>query len=86
MDTFIIFIFFISVVIIEILLGGSLIVTFIIPNHRIWPPQQKKSWQFYFTWTLTVLTLIEFIILGFIDWDSFIYEHFDMSHLFFFLS
>ncbi len=67
---------FVIVIVSEIILGGSLIFTLIYPHHRIWPPPQRNSWQFYFTWILTIIAMTGIFILGILDWNSFIYLHF----------
>lgn len=58
----------------EILIGFALIFSHISPSHRIWPPPAKKSWQFYFIWVLTYITLIGLLLLGLLDWNSFILD------------
>jgi len=56
----------------EILLGGSLILTQFIPRFRAWPPPDRKSWQYIFTWGLTIVSSGGIFILGILDWNSFI--------------
>ncbi len=58
----------------EILLGFALLVSHLSPPRRIWPPPGKKTWQFYYIWILTYTSLIGLIILGFVDWNSFILD------------
>lgn len=58
----------------EILLGSSLIITLFFPNKRVWPPPQKNSWQFWFTWILTIFSFGGVIVLGFLDWGSFYFN------------
>ena len=58
----------------EILLGFALLVSHLSPSRRIWPPPGKKTWQFYYIWVLTYSSLIGLIILGFVDWNSFILD------------
>ena len=58
----------------EILIGFAILISYFSPSHRIWPPPGKKTWQFYFIWVFTYSSLIGLIILGFIDWNSFILD------------
>lgn len=66
---------FIITVFSEILLLISLIITLVKPKYRIWPPPRKNSWQFWFTWILMIISTFGVILLGIIDWDSFLLSH-----------
>jgi len=66
---------FATTILFEILLIGSLLISLRFPKHRIWPPPRKKSLQFWFTWILGILALFGIIILGILDWNSFIFNH-----------
>ncbi len=57
----------------EVLLGGSLVLTLLMPNFRAWPPPSRDSWQYRFTWTLTILSLVGTITVGILDWDTFVF-------------
>ncbi|MHA1271108.1 MAG: methyltransferase family protein [Candidatus Helarchaeota archaeon] len=70
------YILFTIVIITEVILCGSLIFSIIFPKYRIWPPLKKNSWQFYFTWTLTIIPMLGIFILGILDWNNFLYYHF----------
>ncbi len=59
----------------EILLGGSLILTLVHPGFRVWPPPGRDSWQYRSTWGLTILSVAGVLILGILDWDSFLLHH-----------
>ncbi|MFV1858529.1 MAG: isoprenylcysteine carboxylmethyltransferase family protein [Anaerolineales bacterium] len=59
----------------QALLGGSLIVTLLVPGIRIWPPPGKKSWQYVFTWGLTFVSFGGILALGILDWNSFLFDH-----------
>ncbi len=54
----------------EILLGGSLVLTLLQPELRIWPPPSRRSWQFRLTWSLTGLSLLGVVALGVLDYNS----------------
>ncbi len=66
---------FYATVIVEILLGGSLIISLLNPRLRVWPPPGRKSWQFLFIWVLTIFAYIGTFTLGFLDWGSFVLSH-----------
>ena len=59
----------------EAILGVSLILTLINPSFRIWPPPARKSWQYFFVWGLTIFSYIGVFVLGIIDWDSVVLNH-----------
>ena len=58
----------------EILLAVALYISYFYPSRRIWPPPGKKTWQFYYIWFLTYVSLIGLIILGLLDWNSFVLD------------
>jgi len=62
-------------VISEVLLGGGLILTLIKPRLRIWPPPERRSWQYAYTWMLTIVSMLGTMVLGILDWDSFVFGH-----------
>jgi len=59
----------------QALLGGSLIVTILVPRFRVWPPPGKGSWQYVFTWGLTFVSFGGNLVLGILDWNSFVLDH-----------
>ncbi|MFX1232930.1 MAG: methyltransferase family protein [Promethearchaeota archaeon] len=59
----------------SILLVGGLIFTLIMPKYRIWPPPSKKSWQFWISWVVTIISFVGTIILSVLDWKNFIFIH-----------
>ena len=63
---------FVVTVVAEILLGASLILTLVIPSFRIWPPPGRSSWQYRYTWALTIISLVGILLLGILDWDTFL--------------
>lgn len=54
---------------------GSLVLTLLSPRFRIWPPPRKNSWQYVYTWGLTLISLSGILTLGFLDWNSFVFTH-----------
>ena len=59
----------------EALLGASLVVTLLTPRFRVWPPPKKMSWQYVYTWGLTLISFAGILALGILDWDSFVLRH-----------
>ena len=59
----------------QTLLVGSLVLSILSPRKRIWPPSGRWSWQFWFTWSLTSVALAGGMILGFLDWNSWVLPH-----------
>ncbi len=66
---------FVATVLLESFLGGSLILTLLVPGFRAWPPPGKNSWQYYFVWVSTISSYIGIIALGILDWNSFMISH-----------
>ncbi len=59
----------------QLLLGGSLVLTLLVPWVRIWPPPRRRSWQYIYTWGLTLISFAGILALGFLGWNSFVLEH-----------
>ncbi len=59
----------------EFLLGGGLVVSLLFPKYRVWPPPKKGSWQFWYTHFLTESSIFFFLVLGFLDWNTFFPVH-----------
>lgn len=66
---------FTSMLIIEVLIGISFVLTWILPEFRIWPPPSRRSWQFYYVWILIDFSYLAYIAVGIFDWNSFITRH-----------
>lgn len=56
--------------VIELVLGGSLLLTMFHEDFRVWPPPRRESWQYRFTWSLTILSGAGILLLGILDWAS----------------
>lgn len=59
----------------QLLLGGSLVLTLVVPRIRVWPPPRRRSWQYVYTWGLTLISFTGIFALGILDWNSFVLEH-----------
>jgi protein-S-isoprenylcysteine O-methyltransferase Ste14 len=66
---------FTTTIISEILLITLLTVSIIYPEKRFWPPPYKWSHQYIIVWALTFISIGGVITLAFIDWDTFIINH-----------
>lgn len=56
----------------EILLVAALVWSIVSPDKRVWPPPRRRSWQFWFTWAFTWVALGGTVLLGLLDWNTFI--------------
>jgi len=54
----------------QVLLALSLVWSIACPNTRLWPPPQRSSWQFWFTWLGTAISIVGLLALGVLDWGS----------------
>ena len=57
--------------VLELLLGGGLIISLLVPKYRVWPPPQKGSWQYWYIHFSTESSIFCYLILGFLDWNTF---------------
>jgi protein-S-isoprenylcysteine O-methyltransferase Ste14 len=55
---------------IQLLLFVSLGVSIVAPKRRIWPPPSRHSWQFYFTWVGSWITLSGAFLLAVLDQNT----------------
>lgn len=51
------------------------ILTIKLPNFRFWPPPQPRSWQFFCSWLIASIVVVNALLLGLLDFDSFIFPH-----------
>ena len=61
--------------VLELMLGTALIVSLLYPKHRIWPPPKKGSRQYWYVHFSTESGMLCFFALGFLDWNTFILNH-----------
>jgi len=62
---------FTTTIMVEAFLVVSLIVTLVNPSLRVWPPPERNSWQYFFTWGLSIGSWAGILTLGILDWNSF---------------
>lgn len=58
------------VLIADIVLLLGLALSILVPEHRIWPPPRKNSWQYRASWFFIVLASVGAPIVGILDWES----------------
>ncbi|MCP5071382.1 MAG: hypothetical protein GY946_32880 [bacterium] len=61
---------FIVTVIAELMLAGLLIVSWVAPGRRVWPPPGRDTWQFRAIWGLTLISTVGVLLTGILDWNS----------------
>jgi len=61
--------------ILELLLAIGLLISLMYPKHRLWPPPKKGSWQYWYIHSITESSILCFLVLGFIDWNTFFLTH-----------
>lgn len=59
----------------ESLLGAALIRSYSHPKNRIWPPLRNGIWQYWYVHLLTESSLFCFLVVGYLDLNSFILTH-----------
>lgn len=57
----------------ELLLAVGLLVSVFAPEHRIWPPPGRRSWQFWYVWILFTVAALGLTTLAVLDWNSFVF-------------
>ncbi len=65
----IILLFYANILVNYALLAG-VIYSIAYPAKRIWPPPQKRSWQYTATWFLFYITIALDLTLSFLTWDT----------------
>jgi protein-S-isoprenylcysteine O-methyltransferase Ste14 len=56
--------------VVQLFLFVSLGVSIAVPKRRIWPPPSRQSWQFYFTWVGSWITLSGAFLLAVLDQNT----------------
>lgn len=56
----------------EIFYLAMFILTIKLPGFRFWPPPSPRSWQFFAAWIVAGLVAVIFLLLGLLNFDSFI--------------
>ena len=57
-------------------LGSLLLWTLSSDRFRIWPPPDKKSWQYHSTLTLIRIIYTGTIGVAILDWNTFVFSHY----------
>ena len=60
---------------VELLLAGSLLVSIVWLDKRIWPPPGMCSWHFWWIWSLTILSLLGLFAVAALDWNTSVFGH-----------
>lgn len=66
---------FLFSIILELIFVVLFILTKKLPGFRFWPPPKPQSWQFFVSWLIAGSVAVNFLILGLLDFDSFILPH-----------
>jgi protein-S-isoprenylcysteine O-methyltransferase Ste14 len=66
---------FILAVSLEIFYLIMFILTIRVPRFRFWPPPSPRSWQFLISWFLAGIVAVIFLLLGLLDFNSFIFRN-----------
>ncbi len=59
----------------DIILLAGLAISILAPNHRIWPPPKRESWQYWGSWFFISLASVGVPLIGILDWDSMWFTH-----------
>jgi protein-S-isoprenylcysteine O-methyltransferase Ste14 len=49
---------------------GGLLATLKWPELRVWPPPRRRSWQFWFIWSLAAVYIVGITAIGILDWGT----------------
>ncbi len=66
-----ILILFLITLIIELIYILLFVLTIRRRNFRFWPPPSARSWQFFVSWFLALIVVVNFFFLGLLDFESF---------------
>jgi protein-S-isoprenylcysteine O-methyltransferase Ste14 len=62
--------FFLVIILAQILASISIVFSILFPAHRIWPPDKSSSWKPYLMWFLFDISTISIVVVGILDWGS----------------
>jgi protein-S-isoprenylcysteine O-methyltransferase Ste14 len=68
-------VFFIIGAVTGLLLLAALVLTFFDPSRRVWPLPSRDCWQFRFIWGGYGIGIAATFIVGILDWNSFLLNH-----------
>lgn len=64
------------VVVTAVVLNSATVVLSIVrPDMRVWPPPGRDSWQYVYNGVVSFTGLLGVVVLGIVDWNSFIFDH-----------
>ena len=63
---------FVATVFLELVYVVLFVLTIKVPNFRFWPPPKARSWQFFSTWLIAGLVVVNFLLIGLLNFDSFV--------------
>lgn len=63
---------FVVTVILELIYIVFFVLTIKLPGFRFWPPPKARCWQFFLSWFIAGLVLVNFLAIGLLDFDSFV--------------
>ena len=63
---------FVGSIILELAYVVLFVLTIKLPGFRFWPPPKARSWQFFFSWFIAGLVVVNFLVIGLLDFDSFV--------------
>jgi protein-S-isoprenylcysteine O-methyltransferase Ste14 len=61
---------FVIFLIVDFVLICGVVISIFFPQHRIWPPPAKGSWQFWVSWAVATLGMLGTPLLGLLDFNS----------------
>jgi protein-S-isoprenylcysteine O-methyltransferase Ste14 len=66
---------FLCLLVISALFSLGLLFSLVIPKIRLWPPPEKKTWQFYYVWVFYTIGALGVPVIGILDWGSLGFRH-----------
>ena len=63
---------FMLTIILELAYVVLFVLTIKLPGFRFWPPPKARSWQFFFSWIIAGLVVVNFLMIGLLDFNSFV--------------
>ena len=63
---------FVVTVLLELVYVVLFVLTIKLPGFRFWPPPKARSWQFFFSWLVAGMVVVNFLVIGLLDFDSFL--------------
>jgi protein-S-isoprenylcysteine O-methyltransferase Ste14 len=63
---------FSSALLLELVYVVLFALTIVRPHFRFWPPPSHRSWQFFGAWVMAGIVAVLFLLLGLLDYESFV--------------